>query len=106
MKLENINMYQRLRDFKVPASILDKIFGAENDLTKLITAWKALKSDGFSDDETAEELAKIFFKELDISDELKKAAIRQLFLEERETRVPDSSGRQPLLAFCLANNFL
>ena len=69
MELLRINIYEHLRDFNVPSAILDEIFGAEDDLKKLITAWKALKLDGFSDDETAEELAKIFFKELEISDE-------------------------------------
>ena len=61
-------MYQRLRDFNVPAIVLDDIFHNKEDLNKLNTAWKTLKSDGFSDDETAKEIAKIFFKELDISD--------------------------------------
>ena len=68
MELFYLNMYQRLRDFKVPTIILDEIFDNKEDLNKLITAWKALESDGFSDDETAKEIAKIFFKELDISD--------------------------------------
>jgi len=63
-----LNMYQCLRDFNIPAIILDDIFDNKEDLNKLNTAWKTLKSDGFSDDETAEEIAKIFFKELDISD--------------------------------------
>ena len=68
MELIYLNMYQRLRDFNVPATVLDEIFDNKEDLNKLSTAWKALKSDGFSDDETAEEIAKIFFKELEISD--------------------------------------
>ena len=67
MELIKINIYERLRDFNVPATILDEIFSNEDDLNKLITAWQALKKDDFSDDETAEEIAKIFFKELDIS---------------------------------------
>jgi hypothetical protein len=69
MELLYINMYQRLRDFKVPAAILDDIFGNKEELNKLSTAWKALKSDGFSDDDAAEEISKIFFKELYISDD-------------------------------------
>ena len=69
MELLRINMYQRLRDFNVPATILDEIFSNEEDLDKLISAWQALKKDNFSDDDTAQEIAKIFFKELDISDE-------------------------------------
>ena len=67
MDLEKINIYERLRDFHVPAPILDEIFNIEEDLAKVLSAWKALKSDGFSDDETANEIAKIFFKELDLS---------------------------------------
>ncbi|MFC1527642.1 hypothetical protein ACFL5D_02715 [Candidatus Neomarinimicrobiota bacterium] len=67
MDLLKINIYERLRDFNIPAAVLDDIFGNEDDLNKLITAWEALKKDGFSDDETAEEIAKIFFKELKLS---------------------------------------
>ncbi len=66
MDLEKINIFQRLRDFNVPASVLDEIFNNEDDLLKLINAWNALKSDGFSDDDAANEIAKIFFKELDL----------------------------------------
>ncbi len=67
MKLLKINIYERLRDFNVPATILDEIFSSEEDLNKLITAWQALKKNDFSDDETAKEISKIFFKELDLS---------------------------------------
>jgi hypothetical protein len=69
MELSRINIYGRLRDFNVPASILDEIFSDEKDLNKLITAWQALKKDDFTDDKTANEIAKIFFKELNLSDE-------------------------------------
>ena len=68
MELLRINIYERLRDFNVPATILDEIFSDEEDLNKLIDAWQAMKKDDFSDDDTAKELAKIFFKELDLSD--------------------------------------
>ena len=67
MDLLKINIYERLRDFNVPATILDEIFSNEEDLEKLINAWQALKKDDFSDDKTAEEISKIFFKELNIS---------------------------------------
>ena len=67
MDLLRINIYERLRDFNVPAAILDDIFSDEEDLNKLFTAWQALKKDDFSDDETAKELANIFFKELSLS---------------------------------------
>jgi len=67
MDLLRINIYQHLRDFNVPAAVLDDIFSDEEDLEKLTSAWQALKKDGFSDDDTAKELAKIFFKELDLT---------------------------------------
>ncbi|NHZ87094.1 MAG: hypothetical protein GWP19_14675 [Planctomycetia bacterium] len=67
MELLKINIYARLRDFSVPAPILDEIFSNEDDLNKLIIAWNALKKDNYSDDDTAQEIAKIIIKELDIS---------------------------------------
>jgi len=67
MELLKINIYERLRDFNVPATVLDEIFSDEEDLNKLITAWQALKKDDFSDDDTAQEIAKIFSTELDLS---------------------------------------
>ena len=69
MEIPHLNMYQRLRDFLVPAAVLDEIFDNNEDLDKLTDAWNALKSDGFTDDETAEEISKIFLKELDIEPE-------------------------------------
>jgi hypothetical protein len=68
MEILKINIYERLRDFNIPAAILDEIFSSAEDLNKLITAWQALKEDNLSDDNTAQEIAKIFFKELDLSD--------------------------------------
>lgn len=67
MDLLKINIYERLRDFQVPAAVLDMVFEDKDDLNQLINAWNALKSDGFSDDETAKEIADIFFKELDLN---------------------------------------
>jgi len=66
MEINKINMYERLRDFQVPAAVLDLVFNDKDDLQQLTNAWNALKSDGFSDDDTAKEIADIFFKELDI----------------------------------------
>ena len=66
MDLLKINIYERLRDFQVPAAVLDMVFEDKDDLDQLINAWNALKSDGFSDDETAKEIADIFFKELEL----------------------------------------
>ncbi len=69
MELLRINIYERLRDFNVPAVVLDEIFSNKDDLEKLINAWQALKKDDFTDDQAAEEISKIFLKELDITDQ-------------------------------------
>ena len=61
MELEKLNMYQRLRDFEVPAVFLDEIFNNDKDLDTLSVAWKTLKSSGLSDDNTAQEIASIIF---------------------------------------------
>ena len=71
MELLKLNIYERLRDFNVPAVILDEIFSNEEDLNKLIIAWEALKKNNFSDDDTAQEISKIFFKELELPRENK-----------------------------------
>ena len=61
MELKKLNMYQRLRDFEVPAVFLDEIFNNDKDLDTLSVAWKTLKSSGVSDDNTAQEIASIIF---------------------------------------------
>ena len=58
MDVTRLNIYKRLRDFKVPSSVLDDIFSNDEDLKIL--------EDGFSQDESAEEISKMIFKELDI----------------------------------------
>ena len=61
MEIAILNMYQRLRDFEVPAVFLDEIFNNDKDLDTLSVAWKTLKSSGLSDDNTAQEIASIIF---------------------------------------------
>ena len=61
MKLKKLNMYQRLRDFEVPAVLLDEIFNNDKELNTLSDVWLALKSSGLSDDDTAQEIASIIF---------------------------------------------
>jgi hypothetical protein len=65
MNVNRLNIYKRLRDFKVPASILDDIFSEEKDILVLETAWEALIKDGFKQDDAANEISKMIFKELD-----------------------------------------
>lgn len=61
MELNKLNMYQRLRDFEVPAVFLDEIFNNDKDLSTLSDAWDSLKSTGISDDDIAREIASIIF---------------------------------------------
>tara|TARA_B100001750_G_C15287772_1_gene485732 strand:+ start:71 stop:301 length:231 start_codon:yes stop_codon:yes gene_type:complete len=66
MDVQRLNIYERLRDFKVPSSVLDNIFSNEKDLRILENAFAALIDDGFSEDNAAEEISKMIFKDLDI----------------------------------------
>ena len=66
MDVKRLNIYERLRDFKVPSSVLDDIFSNEKDLSVLEDAFSALIDDGFSEDSASEEISKMIFKELDI----------------------------------------
>ena len=66
MNVERLNIYRRLRDFKVPATVLDDIFSSEKDSLLLVEAFRALKKDGFKDDQAADEISKMIFKEIEI----------------------------------------
>ena len=67
MDVERLNIYKRLRDFKVPSTVLDNIFSEENDIKILENAFKALVEDGFKEDDAAKEISKMIFKELDLT---------------------------------------
>ena len=66
MDSKRLSLYQRLRDFKIPSTILDAIFENDEDLKILENAFDALIKDGFKEDEAAEEISKMIFNELDI----------------------------------------
>ena len=53
MEIEKLNIYKRLRDFNVPASVIDDIFANEQDLDVLIKGWYNLQESGLKDDEIA-----------------------------------------------------
>ena len=67
MEVERLNIYKRLRDFKIPSTVLDNIFSEENDVRILENAFRALVEDGFKEDDAAKEISKMIFKELDFS---------------------------------------
>ena len=66
MDVQRLNIYERLRDYKVPSTVLDSIFSDEKDLNILEEAFNALLNDGFKEDEAAKEISKMIFKELNI----------------------------------------
>ena len=57
-------MFQRLRDFNVPAVVLDEIFSNKKDLKTMEKSLEELKSKGMQDDEIAEAISKIIIDEL------------------------------------------
>ena len=64
MEIEKLNIYNRLRDFNVPASILDDIFTNKQDLDVLIKGWHNLQESGYKDDEIANKISELIFKEI------------------------------------------
>ena len=66
MNITRLNIYRRLRDFKVPSSVLDDIFSNDEDFKILEDAFSALVDEGFREDESAGEISKMILKELDI----------------------------------------
>tara|TARA_Y100000590_G_scaffold456957_1_gene608596 strand:- start:7592 stop:7822 length:231 start_codon:yes stop_codon:yes gene_type:complete len=66
MDIDRYNIYEHLRDFKVPASVLDNIFSSEEDLQVLMDAWNALLKDGYTQDESAKKISELIFQDLDI----------------------------------------
>ena len=64
MEIEKLNIYKRLRDFNVPASVLDDIFANEQDLDVLIKGWHNLQESGFKDDEIASKISELILKEI------------------------------------------
>ena len=64
MEMKNLNMYQRLRDFEVPAAVLDEIFSNKEDLATLKNAWEDLSKEELNHDEIARSIAKVILEEL------------------------------------------
>ena len=64
MEIEKLNIYKRLRDFNVQASVLDDIFANEQDLDVLIKGWHNLQESGLKDDEIASKISELIFKEI------------------------------------------
>ena len=65
MELKNLNIYQRLRDFSVPNTVLDSIFSNKDEIATLQKAWEELGKLGHNSDEIAQMIAKTIIEELD-----------------------------------------
>ena len=65
MELKNLNIYQRLRDFSVPNTVLDSIFSNEDEVATLQKAWEELGKLGHNSDEIAQSIARTIIEELD-----------------------------------------
>ena len=66
MDIDRLNIYNRLRDHFIPSPVLDEIFRKDKDIQTLETAFNALLEDGFSEDNAAQKIAELVFKETDI----------------------------------------
>jgi len=64
MEIEKLNIYNCLRDFNVPSTILDEIFASEKDLNILIDGWRDLKDIGLKHDEIAEKVSRLIKSEI------------------------------------------
>ena len=65
MELKNLNIYQRLRDFSVPNTVLDSIFSNVDEIATLQKAWEELGKLGHNSDEIAQLIARTIIDELD-----------------------------------------
>ena len=65
MELKNLNIYQRLRDFSVPNTVLDSIFSNVDEIATLQKVWEELGKLGHSNDEIAQLIARTIIEELD-----------------------------------------
>lgn len=68
MEVMKLNIYQRLRDFEVPAAVLDEIFVNTDDLSILEQSWQKLESSGLVGDEIARKVADLIFQEMNADD--------------------------------------
>ena len=67
MEFEKLNIYNCLRDFNVPAAVLDEIFANEQDLNILIDAWRDLRKTGLKHDEISEKVSKLIMDEIGLN---------------------------------------
>ena len=66
MNIDRLNIYTRLRDHFIPSAVLDEIFRKKEDIQTLEAAFNTLIEDGLSEDNAAQKIAALVFKETKI----------------------------------------
>ena len=66
MNIDRLNIYTRLRDHFIPSAVLDEIFRKEEDIQTLEAAFNTLIEDCLSEDNAAQKIAALVFKETNI----------------------------------------
>ena len=66
VNIDRLNIYTRLRDHFIPSAVLDEIFRKEEDIQTLEAAFNTLIENGLSEDNAAQKIAALVFKETNI----------------------------------------
>ena len=66
VNIDRLNIYTRLRDLFIPAAVLDEIFRKEENIQTLEAAFNSLIENGLSEDNAAQKIAALVFKETNI----------------------------------------
>ena len=66
MNIDRLNIYTRLRDHFIPSAVLDEIFRKEENIQPLEAAFNSLIENGLSEDNAAQKIAALVFKETNI----------------------------------------
>ena len=66
VNIDRLNIYTRLRDHFIPAAVLDEIFRKEENIQTLEAAYNSLIENGLSEDNAAQKIAALVFKETNI----------------------------------------
>ena len=66
MNIDRLNIYTRLRDHFIPSAVLDEIFRKEENIQTLEAAFNSLIENGLSEDNAAQKIAALVFKETKI----------------------------------------
>ena len=66
VNIDRLNIYTRLRDHFIPGAVLDEIFRKEENIHTLEAAFNSLIENGLSEDNAAQKITALVFKETNI----------------------------------------